>query len=130
MTANRDRVIWAAANGESIQPDDSNVPAPVEVVSNLDEPQEQGGFSKLGTLDFLTAEQGIAQMRLEPGLSANVFASEEMFPELVNPVQLGVDTRGRLWAATWGTYPKWEPTLGLEDRSDAELERLLDEGMR
>ena len=116
LTANRDRVIWAAANGESIQPDDSNVPAAVEVVSNLDEPQEQGGFSKLGTLDFLTAEQGIAQMRLERGLSANVFASEEMFPELVNPVQLGVDTRGRLWAATWGTYPKWEPTGEMNDR--------------
>ena len=116
MTANRDRVIWAVARGESIQPDDSDVPAAVEVVSNLDEPQEQGGVSKLGSLDFLTAEQGIDQMRLEPGLSANVFASEEMFPELVNPVQLGVDTRGRLWAATWGTYPKWEPTGEMNDR--------------
>lgn len=116
LTANRDLVIWAAARGESIQPDDSNVPPTVEVVSNLEEPQEQEGFSKLGTLDFLTAEQGIAEMRLEPGLRANVFASEEMFPELVNPVQLGVDTRGRLWAATWGTYPKWEPTGEMNDR--------------
>jgi putative membrane-bound dehydrogenase-like protein len=39
-----------------------------------------------------------------------------MFPELVNPVQLGVDTRGRLWAATWATYPKWEPTEEMDDR--------------
>ena len=41
MTANRDRVVWAAASGESIQPDDSNVPEPVEVISNLGEPQFQ-----------------------------------------------------------------------------------------
>ncbi|MDE3007106.1 MAG: GDSL-type esterase/lipase family protein [Gemmatimonadota bacterium] len=116
MTANRDHVIWAAAQGESISPDDSNVPPPVEVISNLDEPQEQGGVSKLGTLDFLSAEEGIDRMTLEPGLRANVFASEEMFPELVNPVQLGVDTRGRMWAATWGTYPKWEPTGEMNDR--------------
>ena len=92
------------------------MPATVEVVSNLGEPQQQSGVSKLGTLDFLTAEQGIDQMRLEAGLRAHVFASEEMFPELVNPVQLGVDTRGRLWAATWGTYPKWEPTGEMNDR--------------
>jgi lysophospholipase L1-like esterase len=41
LTANRDVVIWAAARGESVAPDDTNVPAPVEVVSNLDEPQLQ-----------------------------------------------------------------------------------------
>jgi len=116
MTANRDPVIWAAANGESIQADDSNVPASIEVISNLDEPQEQDGVSKLGTGNYLSAEEGLSRMTMEPELSANVFASEEMFPELVNPVQLGVDTRGRLWAATWGTYPKWEPTLEMNDR--------------
>jgi lysophospholipase L1-like esterase/azurin len=116
LTANRDVVIWAAAGGESVAPDDTNVPAPVEVVSNLDEPQLQGGVSKTGTLDFLTPEQSLAKMRLERGMRANIFASEEMFPELVNPVQLGVDTKGRLWAATWATYPKWEPTKKMDDR--------------
>ena len=116
MTANRDPVIWAAANGNVIEPDDSNVPPPVEVISNLDEEQTQGGVSKLGSVEFLTAEEAIAQMRLQSGLEANLFASEEMFPELVNPVQLGVDTRGRMWAATWATYPKWEPTKEMDDR--------------
>jgi len=116
MTATRDRVVWAAAAGDALEPDDSNVPPPVEVVSNLDVPQLQDGVSKTGTLDFLTAEDAIGKMRLEAGKRANVFASEEMFPELVNPVQLGVDTKGRLWAATWGTYPKWEPTGPMNDR--------------
>jgi lysophospholipase L1-like esterase/azurin len=116
MTANRDAVIWAVARGESIEPDDSNVPAPVPVVSNLEEPQLQDGVSKVGTLEYLGGEEAIDRMTLADGMEANLFASEEMFPELVNPVQLGVDTRGRIWAATWGTYPKWEPTGVMNDR--------------
>jgi azurin/lysophospholipase L1-like esterase/glucose/arabinose dehydrogenase len=116
MTANRDPVIWAAAAGESIQADDSNVPEAIEVITNLDEPQLQDGVSKTGTLEYITAEEGIEKMTLEAGMYANLFASEDMFPELVNPVQLGVDTRGRLWVATWATYPKWEPTKEMDDR--------------
>jgi len=116
MTANRDPVIWAATRGESIEPDDSNVPASIEVISNLSEPQVQEGMSKTGTLDFLTAEEGIDRMTLADGMAANVFASEEMFPELVNPVQMGVDNRGRLWVAAWATYPKWQPTGTMDDR--------------
>ncbi len=116
MTSNRDAVIWAAASGELRTPDDSNVPEPVEVETNLAEPQYQDGVSITGTLDFLTAEESIDRMTLQEGMHANLFASEEMFPELVNPVQLGVDTRGRLWAATWATYPKWEPTKDMADR--------------
>ncbi|MCH8246054.1 MAG: hypothetical protein IH951_06570 [Bacteroidetes bacterium] len=116
MTANRDAIIWAAAAGKSVQVDDSNVPGPVKVVTNLDEQQLQEGVSKTGTLEFLNGEEAIEKMSLDEGMRANLFASEEMFPELVNPVQLGVDTRGRLWVATWATYPKWEPTQEMNDR--------------
>ncbi len=116
MAANRDAVIWAAARGESIEPDDSNVPESVEVISNIDVPQFQDGISKTGNLEYLGAEEAIEMMDLEDGMHANLFASEEMFPELVNPVQLGLDTKGRLWAATWATYPKWEPTKEMNDR--------------
>jgi hypothetical protein len=35
-------------------------------------------------------------------MQANLFASSAPAGQ---SVQLGVDTRGRLWAATWGTYP-------------------------
>ena len=116
LAANRDPVIWAAARGESLAPNDSNVPAPIAVVSNLAEPQLQNGVSKLGTLDYLGGEAAIKKMRLARGMEANLFASEERFRELVNPVQVGVDTRGRLWVATWGTYPKWEPSTKMNDR--------------
>ena len=43
------------------------------------------------------------------------FASEEQFPDLANPVQLQVDAKGRLWAASWNTYPKWEPGKEMND---------------
>ena len=101
MTANRDPVIWAAVKGEDLAADDSNVPPPIEVETNLDEEQLQNGVSKVGQPEYLTSEEAMAQMELQEGLDINLFASEEMFPELVNPVQLGVDPRGRMWAATW-----------------------------
>lgn len=119
MTASRDVVVWAAARGESVEPDDSQVPVSVEVVSNLDldDPQIQDGVSVWGDPEaYLSPEASIETMTLETGMEANVFASEVMFPELVNPVQLGVGPQGRMWAATWGTYPKWEPTKQMNDR--------------
>jgi len=116
MTANRDEVIWAAAKGVDKKVDDSNVPADIEVISNLEKEQLQGGVSKTGSNTYISGEAGVGKMKLADGLQANLFASEEMFPELVNPVQLGVDTRGRLWAAAWKTYPKWQPLKKMDDR--------------
>ena len=116
MTANRDRVVWAAAKGEHLEADDSNVPPAVVVKTNLDKPQQQGGVSKIGDGTFLGGEEAIERMTLADGLSTGLFASEEMFPELINPVQLGVDPRGRLWVAAWATYPKWAPLQKMEDR--------------
>ena len=39
-----------------------------------------------------------------------------MFPRLINPVQMAVDTDSRLWASVWPSYPHWNPT---EPRKDA-----------
>jgi azurin/lysophospholipase L1-like esterase len=115
-TANRDKVIWAAANGNNIVADDSNMTADIEVISNLEKPQLQGGISKLGSRDYISGEDGIDKFTIKGNLTANLFASEEMFPELANPVQLGVDPSGRLWAAAWATYPKWQPSKTMNDR--------------
>ncbi len=116
MTANRDEVVWAAARGRTIEADDSNVPPPVKVQTNLGEEQLQGGESKTGSIEYATAEESMAAMILPDELEVNLFASEEMFPELVNPVQTAVDTKGRLWVASWATYPKWEPLKEMDDR--------------
>ncbi|MDZ4860924.1 MAG: PVC-type heme-binding CxxCH protein [Candidatus Hydrogenedentes bacterium] len=108
--ANRDKVIWAAANGKTIKPDDSNVPNPIEVKTNF------AASEKNGALAYVPASEGVSTLKLAKGMVANLFASEEMFPELVNPVQMDVDTKGRLWVAAWETYPKWQPDREMLDR--------------
>ena len=45
-----------------------------------------------------------------------MFASEKEFPELVNPVQMAFDTRGRLWVAAWKNYPHWQPKTPMDDK--------------
>ncbi|MBO46513.1 MAG: hypothetical protein CMJ96_06405 [Planctomycetes bacterium] len=116
MARNRDEVIWKIAKGENAIADDSNVPESVKVITNLDKEQLQGGISKLGDGSYLGGIEAIEKMTLQDGLEANLFASEEMFPEMVNPVQLGVDPKGRMWVAAWKTYPKWEPMKKMDDR--------------
>jgi azurin/lysophospholipase L1-like esterase len=115
MTANRDVVVWAAVAGKNPKPDDSNVSDDVVVKTNLAKRQMQGGVSKTGSNTYISGKDGLDKMTLEKGLKANLFASEEMFPELANPVQLGVDTKGRLWVAAWPTYPKWRPKGVMND---------------
>lgn len=115
LTANRDRRIWARAAGKDVEVDDHNVPAPLPVVSNFLQTDHARGH-EAGRVRFLGGEEAIDEMTLADGLQANLFASEEMFPELLNPVQLQVDPEGRVWAAAWATYPKWEPLKPMNDR--------------
>ncbi len=54
-------------------------------------------------------------MAVAKGFKVNLFADEKKFPQLINPVQMQFDTKGRLWAAVWPTYPKWEPLKPMND---------------
>jgi putative heme-binding domain-containing protein len=109
MAANRDRRIWAAANGNDIKVDDSNTPSFIPVKTNFP------GQGPNGTHLFLNGEEAIGTMRVAKGMKINLFASEEMFPELAKPVQMSFDSKGRLWVAVWPTYPHWRPK---EERND------------
>ena len=113
MTANRDAKIWAVAQGRPHKVDDSNVPKPVEVVSNVG----GGGKNKakVGNVDYLSGKESLAKLHAPEGFSVGLFADESMFPALANPVQMQVDAKGRLWAACWSTYPKWEPLKEMTD---------------
>ncbi|MEX1223280.1 MAG: GDSL-type esterase/lipase family protein, partial [Pirellulales bacterium] len=115
MTANRDPAIWAAAEGKSYTIDDGNVPPPVPVKSNIGGKSKSSNPGKEGTIDYLSPEESIAQMKVPEGFELNVFASEKQFPDLANPVQMQVDAKGRLWVASWNTYPKWEPLKEMND---------------
>jgi putative heme-binding domain-containing protein len=115
MTANRDPVIWAAASGKSVKADDSNVPPPVTVKTNVGGGSQSSSAVKEGSLDYLSPAESLKTIQVPEGFEVNLFASEEMFPDLANPVQLQVDNKGRLWAASWNSYPKWQPGDELKD---------------
>lgn len=110
MTANRDRRVWAVAQGEDLKVDDSNVPPLIPVVTNKPGPGPDGEHH------FLGGEEAIGQMTPGKGLKVNLFASEEKFPDLIKPVQMAFDARGRLWVATWESYPHWKPGDSMDDR--------------
>ncbi|MEZ6125381.1 MAG: PA14 domain-containing protein [Planctomycetaceae bacterium] len=110
MTANRDQKVWAVAKGGDLEVKDDNLPEELVVKTNKEGDLPGGAFS------YLTAEQSMEKMTLGKGLQANVFASEAMFPEMVNPVQMAFDTDGRLFASVWPSYPHWNPTQPRRDR--------------
>ncbi|MHC4994921.1 MAG: PVC-type heme-binding CxxCH protein, partial [Planctomycetota bacterium] len=116
MTANRDPKVWARANHTDHTIDDSNVPPAIKVISNVGGGSKSSNAMKEGSLNYVSGQEGLKHMTLKPGLQANLFADEERFPELVNPVQMQVDGKGRLWVAAWPTYPKWEPGKVMNDK--------------
>src|SRR5262249_9115282 len=87
-----------------------NTPPFVEVITNKPGPLPGGKHV------FLSGEDSLSQMTVGKGLKVGLFASEEMFPELVNPVQMSFDTKGRLWVAAWQTYPHWKPKEEMNDK--------------
>ncbi len=110
LTSNRDKVIWEAAQGKTVKADDTKLPEFIPVISN-----------KPGTLPdgkhlFLSGQEAITKMTVHKNMKVELFADETMFPELVKPVQMAFDTKGRLWVACWRTYPHWKPTEKMDDR--------------
>jgi putative heme-binding domain-containing protein len=109
-TANRDVHVWALAQGSDQAVLDDNLPPELVVKTNSPGQLPEGGYPYLG------GEEAISKMTTAPGMKVNLFASEEMFPEVVNPVQMAVDTDGRLFVSVWPSYPHWNPTQPRLDR--------------
>ncbi|MGB7159926.1 MAG: PVC-type heme-binding CxxCH protein [Tepidisphaeraceae bacterium] len=110
LTANRDKLVWATARGESYVVDDSNLPPTTDVPTN------KPGANPDGSHVFLGGEDAIKKMKVHAGMKVNLFASEEQFPDLVNPVQMLWDTKGRLWVSAWRNYPERTPTSKIGDK--------------
>jgi len=105
MTANRDRRIWAIARGSDLKLDDSNTPAPVDAQTNMPK-----------VSPFKYGDETIQAMTIGKGLKVELFASEKEFPDLIKPVQMSFDSKGRLWVASWKNYPHWQPKTPLDDK--------------
>lgn len=110
MTANRDKKVIAIAKGGDLTVVDNNLPKPLDVKTN--KPGKLDG----GKHPYLGGKEAIKKMEIAKGMEVNLFASEEMFPEMVNPVQMAVDPDGRLFASVWPSYPHWNPREPRQDR--------------
>ena len=109
MTANRDKRVWAVAKGGDLVVEDTNLP-PVEKIKT-----DTPGQNPDGSYVFLGGEEAIAKMTVHSHMKVNLFASEEQFPELANPVQMNWDTKGRLWVSAWKNYPERTPDSKVGD---------------
>ncbi|QUE51649.1 dehydrogenase [Luteolibacter ambystomatis] len=104
-TANRDQRVWAVAKGGDLVVKDDNLP-PVEATPpNRKEP-----------VPYTDPEEAIKYLKLPAGCKVELVASEKTFPDLVNPVQMAFDTKGRLWISAWKNYPETSPTTKEFDK--------------
>ena len=105
MTAVRDTAIWRALQGEKMDvraADEKTMKLP-PVKTNF-EPDQSSGNAQ-----YLYGQAALDKMKVAPGYKIALFASEEEFADLANPVQLSFDNQGRLWVATMPSYPHYRP---------------------
>ncbi len=104
-TANRDAVVWALAKGKMLAVKDDNLPPVALTPPNRKE-----------AIPYLSGAEALKYLTSPEGTKVEFIASEVEFPELVNPVQMNFDTKGRLWVAAWPTYPETMPTTKVFDK--------------
>lgn len=115
LTAWHDRRIHDLARGgvpEPLEPPGlpASIPAVPSVATNRPGPGPDGSH------EFRPGDEAIAAMTPAPGMQVELFASEEQFEALANPVQMSFDPAGRLWVAVWPTYPHWQPGRPMNDK--------------
>lgn len=98
MVANRDKHIWAVAKGADSKVVDDNLPKVTPVPPN-----------KGDVKPYLDPVEAIKTLKVPEHCKIDLVASEKDFPELINPVQMAWDTKGRLWVAAWPNYPETKP---------------------
>lgn len=110
MCAVEDLRIQAIAQNKDPNGITGDIAPPIPVLTN------RPGAGPGGAYIFRDGKEAISAMTLAPGLEIGLFADELAFPDLVNPVQMSWDTRGRLWVAVWPTYPHWAPGEPMNDK--------------
>src|SRR5680860_1536931 len=105
MTAIRDTAIWQAVQGKKMDlaKSDARTRKLPPVETNY-KPSE-----KNGTPEYLYGQDALDKIKVAPGYKIELFASEEEFTDLANPVQISFDNKGRLWVAVMPSYPHYKP---------------------
>lgn len=106
MIAIRDRAIWMAVNGEKL--DLERADAKTHQLPPVPTNYKVGDYGR-GKAAYLYGDDALASLQVAEGYHIELFASEEEFPDLANPVQMSFDNAGRLWVAVMPTYPHYKP---------------------
>lgn len=106
MTAVRDTAIWQAIKG--IQMDLKAADAKTRTLPAVETNYTEGDYGR-GKSGYLYGEEVISSFTMAPGYEVSLFASEQEFPDLANPVQMSFDERGRLWVGVMPSYPHYKP---------------------
>jgi mono/diheme cytochrome c family protein/glucose/arabinose dehydrogenase len=104
MTSIRDTAVWMAIHGDIKDLDlaDAKTRKLPEVKTNYNP-------EKNGSLKYLSGTEAIDKIKIDKDYKIELFASEAEFPDLVKPVQMAFDNKGRLWVACMPTYPHYKP---------------------
>ncbi|MBM3826418.1 MAG: c-type cytochrome, partial [Verrucomicrobia bacterium] len=104
-TANRDKAVWAAAQGKDFKVSDDNLLPDVSVPPNRKEP-----------VPYLPGPETLQHLGSPDGTQIEFIADETTVPDLINPVQMNFDNKGRLWIACWPNYPETNPKTKVFDK--------------
>lgn len=62
-----------------------------------------------------SSQDDLKDFKMADDYEVSCFASSEDFPELINPLQINFDTRGRLWVTCFASYPHPFPGAQASD---------------
>jgi len=93
-----DKSIWQQAKNKNRSIEFPNLP--VYELNKIPNKKPKNGLGKIKS-----SANDLKDFTLAKGYSINCFASSEDHPELINPLQVQFDGRGRLWVSCFSSYP-------------------------
>jgi mono/diheme cytochrome c family protein/glucose/arabinose dehydrogenase len=106
MTAIRDTAIWMALHGDDM--DLAAADKKTHQLTPIETNYKPNDYGR-GTNEYFYGDEAQSKLSTPEGYIVELFASEEEFPDLANPVQIAFDNKGRLWVAVMPTYPHYKP---------------------
>ncbi len=92
-----DEAIWKQAQDLS-----QALPMPTLTTSVAVAPDKK---PRKGLGEIKTTEEDLEDFTVADGYQVNAFASSEDFPDLINPLQIHTDAKGRMWVCCFASYP-------------------------